>query len=111
MPNFLKEIRILRSEGKLHRRLLIRVRMLLGIAVVLGGIVVFNVFYKGASVAVVIPLVLMGLALGLFVFSRMTPVQWNDTEEIVEAAKMDTLGYVTLALYIVFEIGFRTFLK
>ena len=46
--------------------------------------------------------------LGIFIFSRMSPILWNEEQEMVETGRMDTIGYVVLGLYIVFEIGLRT---
>src|SRR5205807_721697 len=58
-----------------------------------------------------IALAVVGFVLGMYVFSRMSLMQWNEEQEIVEAGKMDRVGYATLGLYIVFEIGLRTFLS
>ncbi len=109
--HFLNEVRILRDEGKLHARLITRTRILLGISLVLGGITIFNIIYRGADWMFAGGLVLAGLILGLFVFSRMNPVQWNEEQAIIETGRMDTVGYIILVLYIALEIGLRTFLK
>ena len=111
MIHLLKEIRTLREEGKLHQRLLIRTRLLCAISLVLLGIVIYNVVARDADWRLAAALALMGLPLGMFVFSRMNVVQWNEEEEVVETGRMDMLGYVTIALYIVFEISLRTFLN
>ena len=77
----------------------------------MAGIVAFNLFFRGASPLIVGALVIVGFVLGLFLFSRMNVVNWNEQEEIVQMGKMDAIGYVVLGLYIVFEIGLRTFLN
>jgi len=40
----------------------------------------------------------------------MNVVNWNEEEEVVQTGRMDTVGYATIGLYILFEISFRTFL-
>ena len=106
----LEEVRILRQEGKLHQKLISRVRILYIISAVLAAMVIFNLLFRSANPLVVGGLVIIGFILGLFVFSKMNVVNWNEKEEIVQIGKMDKIGYISLGLYIVFEIGLRTFL-
>ena len=84
MFNILREIRVLREEGKLHRTLIVRTRILLLISVVLASIVLFNMFYRGTDWMLPGVLAIIGLVLGLFIFSRMNPIQWNEEREVVE---------------------------
>ena len=108
--NILTEIRVLRDEGKIHQRLITRTRVLLILSLALFSVVLFNVISRGADWRPALGLAAAGFALGVFLFSRMSPVQWNEEKEVVETGRMDTLGYIILALYIVLEIGLRTFL-
>src|SRR4029078_11920272 len=105
-----REVRILRQEGKLHKKLVSRVRMLFVISLILLGIVVFNVIFRAADPLIASILAVVGFLLGLYVFSRMNVVSWNEQEAVVQADKMDKIGYAILGLYIIFEISFRTFL-
>ena len=102
MNNFFKEVRILRQEGKLHQKLITRVRMLFVISLVLAGIVAFNLFFRGTNPLIAGALAVVGFVLGLFLFSRMNVVNWNEEEEVVQTGRMDTVGYAVLGLYIVF---------
>lgn len=111
MLRILREIRVLRTEGRLHRRLLIRTRILLAISAILAAIVGFNIVARDVSAGVCAVLAAIGIILGIFVFSRMNVVQWNEEESVVQSGRMDRLGYFSLALYIAFEIGLRTFLS
>jgi hypothetical protein len=108
--NILREIRVLREEGKLHRKLIMRTRIFLVISAVLLGATIFNVVAREADWRWIVGLFAGGLSLGLLVFSRMSVVQWNEKAELVETGRMDTLGYLSLALYIGSEISLRTFL-
>ncbi len=110
MIHFFKEVRVLREEGKIHSKLIFRVRMLFVIALILGGIVGYQLFL-GANPWVVLMLAVIGFVLGLYVFARMSVVNWNEEREILETGRMDKVGYITLALYIAVEIGLRTFLN
>lgn len=47
MPNILKEVRILREEGKLHQRLITRVRTLCIIALALAALDCLNKKFMG----------------------------------------------------------------
>jgi len=109
MPHFFREVSVLQQEGKLHSRLVNRLRMLFGIAAILLAITSYNVF-EGADILITGALAVVGLVLGFYVFSRMSPVQWNEEQEVVEAGKMDVFGYSMIGLYIVFEIVIRTVL-
>jgi hypothetical protein len=109
MLHLFREVRVLRQEGKLHKKLIFRVRMLAVIGAVLLGITLFNIV-RGADPLTAAALGGIGFVLGLYVFSHMSGVNWNEEEELVQATRMGTVGYVTLALYIAFEIGLRTFL-
>lgn len=111
MLHFFKEVGVLREEGKLHKKLITRVRMLLIISVVLAAIAGFNVVFRNANGLIAASLLIGGFIIGLFVFSRMNVIQWNEELEIIETGRMDAIGYAMIALYIVFEIGLRTFLK
>src|SRR4051812_7403741 len=104
MIHFFAEVRTLREEGKLHKKLISRLRILFLISLILAGIVVFNIVLRGANPLIAGLMACLGILLGFFVFSRMNVVHLNETEKVVQISKMDILGYVTLGLYIVFEI-------
>lgn len=110
MIHFLREVRILKREGKLHRKLIFRMRMLFVISLILLGIVAFNLVFRAVNPLIALAMAAVGFFLGLRVFSRMNPVSWNEQEAVVQADRMDKIGYATLAAYIAFEISFRTFL-
>ncbi|MFZ2187212.1 MAG: hypothetical protein WAV46_01105 [Candidatus Moraniibacteriota bacterium] len=111
MISLFQEIRTLRQEGKLHQKLLSRVRMLFFISLALLGAVAFQIIFRGASLWVSLLLAVSGFLPGLFFFSRMSAMSWNEDESIVQIEKMDKIGFGVLLLYIVFEVGLRTLLK
>jgi len=111
VPNILKEVRVLQDEGKLHKKLITRVRMLLGISIILAGITLFNVIFRDTSWLITGGLFIAGFFVGLYVFSRMNVIQWNEELEVIQAGRMDAIAYGMLALYVVFEIVLRTYLS
>lgn len=110
MLHFFREVRVLREEGKLHKKLIFQIRMLSVVSLILAAVVVFNILFRAADPVVAGALAGIGFLLGLYVFSRMNVLNWNEEEEIIQTARMNMAGYITLALYIAFEIGLRTFL-
>ena len=109
MLHLFREVSVLRQEGKIHKALIVRVIILLLISLILTGVLIFNIIIRNVDIISVISVGIIGFILGLYVFSRMNIVNWNEEEEIVQAGKMDTLGYGTIILYLIFEIGLRTF--
>ena len=85
--------------------------MLFAISLILAAVVLYNVLFTSTDPLTVILLAGIGFLLGLYVFSRMNVVNWNEEEEVFQTGRMDIVGYASLALYIILEIGFRTFLK
>jgi hypothetical protein len=111
MQNLFSEVRQLREEGKVHATLIRRTQILFGIALVLLGITLFNLFTRPLNISIVSGLLIVGFLLGLLVFSRMTVVEWNEEESMLRTSKMDIVGFASIGLYILFEIGLRTFLR
>ena len=111
MFSLFKEIRILRQEGKIHKKLLIRIRIMFLISIILGSISVYNFLFREASIWISIFLVGIGFVLGLRFFSRMNVMSWNEEVSVVQAEKMDKIGFFVLVIYIIFEIGIRNLFK
>lgn len=111
MLNPLQEIRAMHAEGKIHRKLLIRTRIMFGVALVLLCFTAYNLTLHPEIAIGAIALGALGFVLGLYIFSRMNVVSWDEQAEEVSAGRMDILGFATIGLYIVFEISLRTFLK
>jgi hypothetical protein len=110
MPNILREVRELREEGKLHQGLIRRTRTFLVISFILLCVAIYLGFEQHAQPLFGLVVALIGFAAGFVIFSRMTPLQWNEQNEQVESASMGYLGYSMIGLYVLFEIGARTLL-
>ncbi len=105
------ELRALQGTGKIHTRLISRIRMMLGISAILAVITVYNLIVRPEDIALSLALIVIGLVLGLYVFSRMSVVTWDEETSAVVTGRMDVIGFAAIALYIAFEIGLRTYLK
>jgi hypothetical protein len=93
MPNILKEVRILLKEGMIHQKLINRTGLLLGVSLILGAIVVYNLMVYNANPLVAGMLAVASFPLGMYVFSRMNVVHWNEDESVVQLGKMDIIGF------------------
>jgi len=111
MINLLKEVEALRKVGKLHTRLIIRTAILLSVSLALGGIVVYNLLFKGVDFFTVFLIVLLGFILGFTIFSRINTVGWDEEKRIVQTGRMDVLGIAVLILYIGFDIYSKNLLQ
>lgn len=110
MANF-QTLRDLTSEGKLHRPLLIRLKILLAISAALLLVVIYQIGKETLNVWMSLGIAFGAFLLGLFLFSKMTTVKWDEEKEVIATERMDKFGFGILLLYIVFEVGLRTILK
>lgn len=101
----------LHTEGKLHKRLVFQLRLLTFISLALLGVVVYQIATNNLSILLSGAIALGSFLLGLFVFSKMNKLVWNEEEELIKTARMEWLGGAVLVLYIAFEISLRTLLN
>jgi hypothetical protein len=104
-------VRAFNAAGKLHSRLLGRIRMLGIISVLLIAFGIYQTLRYGHIVWVAALIILLAFLLGLFVFSKMNGVVWDEEKEIISTGRMDIAGFAILLVYIGAEVGFRTLLK
>jgi hypothetical protein len=110
MANF-ETLRSLKSEGKLHNRLLNRIRILSVISLTLLVVALYQTWKGVLNGWVALGISLVAFLLGLFVFSRMNRVEWDEEKEVIALGRMDMFGFAILLLYIVFDFGLRKFLN
>lgn len=111
MIHILDKVRNLEAQGKLHKTLLLRVRVMFALSALLGLAVLYNVLFRDAGFLVAGLFSAIGFAAGYSLFSRMNAVQWDEKKEVLQAGRMDVAGFVALGGYIGFEILFRTLIK
>ena len=90
-------------EENVDSRLRTRIRLYIGIALVLIAVVLFRMWEEGGNSWYTLTALLVGLVAG-FVFSRMYKISWDkDGRKVM--SQLDWIGGVVLACYIAFEIG------
>ena len=101
----------MRQEGKIHKKLVISVRMMAAIALILGTIVLYEVLFMGVTAWLAALLAVAGLLIGWYVFLPLNRSEWNEEKEVVAARRMDALGFAAIAAYIVIVVGLRFYLN
>lgn len=108
MLNSKKVVDGLKKEGKIHQKLIKRVRILTIISILLMGVTVYEIVRYGISIPISIGIAAVAFLLGMFVFTRMSKIVWDQESQMISAGKIDMLGGGIIVLYIAFEIGLRT---
>lgn len=84
---------------------------MLGIISIVLLLVVYQVVVYGMNLWIDAGIGIVSFYLGLFVFSKMNKVTWDEETEIVSVGRMDAAGFLIILLYIAFEISLRSILK
>lgn len=111
MKTDIKIFQSLKIAGKIHGRIIFQVRLLLAISLIMLGVIIYEIIRYGLNPFISLGIGIVAFLFGFFVFSKMNKPEWDEEKEIIATARMDILAFVILALYIGFEIGFRTFLN
>lgn len=90
-------------DKHVHPRLRNRVRIYLGISVLIIAIILYRIIFYGGGV--LYPLVALAIGLGIgILLSRMFNVSWDkDADKVV--SRIDLYGTALLIAYIVFELS------
>jgi hypothetical protein len=92
-----------------HKRLLVQLVIFAIVSVVLFGVVVFDVLQSNINLIWIALGIVVGLGVGLAA-GRMFSIKWHeDTQKVVMG--MDKMGFVVLALYILFRSFGDSFLS
>lgn len=111
MFKIFKELESLRKQGRIHKKLIVRTRMLFIISAVFGFITIYNTVLRNVNIIGVLLLAILGFLFGFIIFSRMYTIKWDEQKSVVQTGKMDLIGFVVLGLYIGFEILLKMLLK
>ena len=111
MFNILREVRVMREEGKIHKKLLNQMYILTGIALIILSIDMFEAVMGNLDVGPALVLAAIGFCLGVYLFAPLNAAEWNEEQEIVAAKRIDKVGFAAIAAYILIVIGLRMFLN
>lgn len=101
----------LEKAGKIHKQLQIRLYLLGLIAVVVLGILIYDIAWKGLVFLPMMGFATFGFLLGFFVFTRMSKVTWDEKKEMVKLGRFDVVSFLLLAGYIGYRISIEFYLK
>lgn len=110
----LESFRILRVAyriGKLHRKLIIRITILIGIVLFTTLVLLYDVFLRNLPLLPVIICSVLGMLFGYFVMSKMRTVTWHEHEAVLTMAGLDVVGLLILILYGAIQIVARRYLS
>src|ERR1700744_1765087 len=96
-------------DEHVHRRLRNRVRIYLGLAVVIVFVIAYRLIFEGGNLLYPLIALALGLVIGIVV-SRMFSISWDtDSEKVV--SRMDIYGTLFLVAYVAFEITGEYFIR
>lgn len=108
MKKILTSFNSLVDTEQLHKKLIFRTRLLTAISLILIAIVGYDIFRYGISIPLSLFIGLVAFILGLFLFSRMNTLEWDEEEAVITSGRMDTIGVAIIILYIGFEVSLRS---
>src|SRR4051812_18591780 len=94
-----------REHVKKHvnNRLQIQLRLYVLIAIIMGLIVIYDLFTGHLSLLFTVLGILVGLVIGI-ISSRMFHISWDhDAKKVI--SQVDTIGVIVIIGYVLFEIG------
>jgi hypothetical protein len=92
-----------------HRRLRTRVRIYLGISVLIVAAIAYRIIFEGGGFVYPLIALAIGLVIGIAV-SRMFSISWDaDSEKVVSS--MDAYGVAFLVVYVIFELTGEHFIR
>lgn len=101
----------LKKEGKLHKRLVWRLRMLAFVVIVISGIISFDIVMRDLPWLGVLGFSSFGFILGFFLFKHMNKITWDEEKEVVSIGRFDRTSFIIIGIYVLYRLGMSIFLK
>jgi hypothetical protein len=101
MLHDIKAIVGLNKEGKIHKNLILRLRIFAVLVLVFFGLVAYDIVAKGLPALPTIMMITAGFLLGRYVFTRMTVITWDEEKEMLIMGRLDLAGFGVLILYLI----------
>lgn len=104
MKEALKTVRRLYQEGKLHRRLVIRIVLLALVTGISLGVVFVDVGWRHLPLLPVVTFIIPGFFFGFFIMSKIHTIKWDVYEEMIILERFDWVGFFILLAYFAVRI-------
>ncbi len=101
----------LHKEGRLHKRLVVRLIMFVIILFIIGGVLGYDILFKGLMWMPVVGFASFGFILGFFVFRHITKITWDEEKEVVSIGKFDVASFIILIIYVAYRVLVKLFLE
>jgi hypothetical protein len=101
----LTEFDTLERAGKIHQKLLIRLRLLWIICSGTAGVLIYDISFKNLKVLPALGFVAVGFGIGYYVFSRMRTIVWDEEKEAVAMERFDIANFVLLCVYVLYRVS------
>lgn len=100
MKNAIRSTQALWKTGKLHRKLMIRLRLFFCAALFSAIALFIDILFRGLPVLASCFFLLAGFLFGYLLLSKALPIRWHETEEVITVGRFDMVGFFILALYL-----------
>jgi len=111
MSEILEELKHIHREGKVHRKLKLRLAWLAFIAATVLGILVYDIVIKGLTIVPVLVFSFVGYVIGYYLFSHMQSITWDEEREVVRLGKFDLFSLFLLVAYIAYRLLVEQYLQ
>lgn len=108
LMTFIQKTQHIRKEGKINWFLLLRLRLMLMMSFIMGGIFAYNVLFENLNQLWALGLATVGFVLGFSLFAHMNIIEWDKNHNKISMSRMDILAGSIFVLYILFEVIVHT---
>lgn len=98
-------------EGKLHKKLVIRIVLLLFVAILSLGVVLIDIIWRGLPLLPTLFFVLPGFLFGYFILSKINTINWDAYEETIIIGRFDWVGFLILLVYVGLRLGTHEYIN
>lgn len=103
----IETVKELHQEGKLDRKLRIRLIFLSSLTLIFGVIGAYNLVVHDLDLGDVVGTIIVSFVFGMLVMSRMNKIHWDEEREIMTVGRIDAFGAIILFIYIAVRTSTR----
>jgi len=98
------------ENGKLHKQILLRLFIMLGMTAFAFGVVAFDIIIGRLHIVISIAFIFITFVLG-FLMSSTNKIIWDEKQELFVAKKMDLTSVIVLVTYMAARLGSKYLLN